>query len=231
MAGNDRFIARREQQQQRQENIEQVGMDAARPAARESAARPAKSRCATAGKAVRQRLPRCGFRNRMLVAKYGEKSYSRCTSRRGRNSALKIIRTGLEKPVAVYSICGVKPGLAAGPGRPAPCPGFGVRKSATGPAESAADKPPSAPCRTVEMVPGYFRQRGQDQAVGQTEGGPLICSPRSCWVSGSNRRMKAVGKSPSSTQATVRMPMPTRMEGAASTALARRVRCGVGPER
>src|SRR5712675_984557 len=45
----------------------------------------------------------------MVVAKYGEKSYSRCTSRRGRNNALKIIRIGLEKPVAVYSMCGVSP--------------------------------------------------------------------------------------------------------------------------
>src|SRR5881409_3524749 len=46
----------------------------------------------------------------MVLAKYGEKSYSRCTSRRGRKSALKIIRIGFEKPVAVYSICGVSPG-------------------------------------------------------------------------------------------------------------------------
>src|ERR1039457_6607015 len=47
--------------------------------------------------------------NRIVVAKEGENSYSRCTSRRGRNSALKIIRIGFEKPVAVYSICGVNP--------------------------------------------------------------------------------------------------------------------------
>src|SRR5262245_43786497 len=47
--------------------------------------------------------------NRRVVAKRGEKSYSRCTSRRGRNSALKIIRIGFENPVAVYSICGVNP--------------------------------------------------------------------------------------------------------------------------
>src|SRR5580765_8265802 len=45
----------------------------------------------------------------MEVAKCGEKSYSRCTSRCGRKSALKIIRIGFEKPVAVYSICGVSP--------------------------------------------------------------------------------------------------------------------------
>src|ERR1051325_6892460 len=46
---------------------------------------------------------------RRVLVKYGEKSYSRCTSRRGRNSALNIIRIGLENPVAVYSIRGVNP--------------------------------------------------------------------------------------------------------------------------
>ena len=165
---------------------------------------------------------------RSVLAKYGEKSYSRCTSRRGRNSALKIIRIGLEKPVAVYSICGVsprRPQSQVGPmrvSRPA------RRRAATAPAVSAAGRCPSARCRASRRCrPAPARSPAPSRRPGSDT--PAAAGRVSCCVSGSSSLRNNVGNKPEEHARRRQQPHAQQHGGRRLRAPAPRARCAAGP--